>query len=299
MQTRTEATMPALVPLYRGAALQAGRDALRRRRRPAVLPDVRLVVEGHRIGDDAVRRWRDGVGPVDPAALPSVLVHTQVFGAAMALMADPDFPLPLPGLVHLTNTVDHRRPIVAGRPYTVTAQAVGLVPHHAGTAVDLAVSVVEDDAPEGAEPAWEGVSRYLARGVHLSPLRPERPEREESDPGLPTAQWTFGAGAGRRYAAVSGDWNPIHLSGPSAKAFGQKGAIAHGMLLAARMLQGREPAQAAFTWDIEFAAPVVLPARVDVRYDVDRATGATRVTGWDSRRGRRHFSGSITPGALA
>lgn len=294
VQTRTLETMPALAPLYARAAAQAGRDALRRRSRPAELPATRLVVAGHRIGEDAVRRWREGVGPVDPAALPSVLVHTQVFGVAMELMADPEFPLPLPGMVHLTNSVTHRRPVAAGRPLTVTAEAVGLVPHHAGTAVDLLVQVREADAPDDADPAWEGVSRYLARGVHVSPLRPERPAREEWTAPALTAQWSLGAGAGRSYARVSGDWNPIHLSAPSARAFGQKGAIAHGMLLAARMLERREPAAAGFRWEIAFEAPVVLPGRVAVRY-AEEAGGLTRVTGWDARRGRRHFTGSIAP----
>ena len=47
---------------------------------------------------------------------------------------------------------------------------------------------------------------------------------------------------GRRYAAVSGDRNPIHLAGFAAKAFGFKSAIAHGMWVKARTLaalQGR------------------------------------------------------------
>lgn len=294
VQTRTRDAMPALAPLYAGAAAQAGRDALSRRSRPAELPGLRLVVADHRIDEDALRRWREGVGPVDPDALPSVLVHAQVFGAAMALMADPEFPLPLPGMVHLTNTVTHRRPVAAERPLTVSAEAVGLVPHHAGTAVDLLVQVREADAADDVAPAWEGVSRYLARGVHVSPLRPERPARDEWTAPAPTAQWTLSGGAGRSYARVSGDWNPIHLSGPTAKAFGQRGAIAHGMLLAARMLQSREPAEAGFRWEIGFEAPVVLPARVAVRY-AEEAAGATAVTGWDPRRGRRHFTGSIAP----
>jgi len=296
MHTRAESSMPALAGLYRRAAGQALADAARRRTRPAELPDERLVVEGHRIPERALRRWQAEIGPVDPASVPSVLVHTQVFGAAMALMAEPDFPLPLPGMVHLTNAVEHRRPVAAGEALDVTARAVGLVPHHAGTAVDLHVAVREAGEPDDAPAAWEGVSRYLARGVHLAPLRPERPERAEFTPPAPTAQWTFDGGAGRRYAEVSGDWNPIHLSALSARAFGQRRAIAHGMLLAARMLDRREPGAAAFGegfgWDVEFHAPVVLPARVAVRYEA-AADGSTRVSAWDPRRGRPHLDGRI------
>jgi len=294
MQITRLTSPPSLARLYVRAAGQAARDAVVRRSRPRELPDRQVVVTGHRIPAAAVSAWRGAVGPADPASLPSVLVHTQVFGAAMELMADPAFPLPLPGLVHLSNTVLHHRPVPAETALRVTARAVGLVPHHAGTAVDVVVTV--EGPVDGGEEAllWEGVSRYLAKGVHLSGLRPERPARPDFVPPAPTARWRLGAGAGRRYASVSGDWNPIHLTGVSARLFGMKGAIAHGMLLAARMLEGREPAGAGVRWHIDFEAPVVLPATVSVRYESADA-GGTSVTGWDARRRRRHFTGEITP----
>ena len=168
VQTRTRDAMPALAPLYAGAAAQAGRDALSRRSRPAELPGLRLVVAGHRIDEDALRRWREGVGPVDPDALPSVLVHTQVFGAAMALMADPEFPLPLPGMVHLTNTVTHRRPVAAGRPLTVSAEAVGLVLPEPGVGSGMAAEagVVSAVVRFGAVTEAE-IQAYVATGEPL------------------------------------------------------------------------------------------------------------------------------------
>lgn len=294
MQTTQLSAPPSLGRLYVRAAGRAATDAVVRRRRPRDLPDRQVVVTGHRIPAEAVTAWRGAVGSADPADLPSVLVHTQVFGAAMELMADPEFPLPLPGLVHLSNTVLHHRPVPAETALRVTARAVGLVPHHAGTAVDVVVTV-EGPGDDGEEALlWEGVSRYLAKGVHLSGLRPERPARPDFVPPTPTAQWRFGTGAGRRYAGVSGDWNPIHLTSVSARLFGMKGAIAHGMFLAARMLEGREPAGAGFRWHIDFEAPVVLPTTVAVRYEPG-PDGGTRVCGWDARRRRPHFSGEITP----
>jgi acyl dehydratase len=69
--------------------------------------------------------------------------------------------------------------------------------------------------------------------------------------------------AGRRYARVSGDVNPIHLSGLTAKAFGFKRAIAHGMWVKARALAaltGRLPD--AMTVDVVFRKPLFLPSTV-------------------------------------
>lgn len=44
-----------------------------------------------------------------------------------------------------------------------------------------------------------------------------------------TQEWSLASDLGRRYARVSGDINPIHLHALSARAFGFRRAIAHGM----------------------------------------------------------------------
>jgi acyl dehydratase len=100
--------------------------------------------------------------------------------------------------------------------------------------------------------------------------------------------------AGRRYAKVSGDVNPIHLSGLTAKAFGFKRAIAHGMWVKARALaalSGRLPDVVAV--DVGFRKPLFLPSTVAL------AT-APREGGWDlavrnATSGQEHLVGSARP----
>ncbi len=283
-------TMPSIGACYRTAFTLAAKDAVTRRRRPADLPAEPVVVRGHRISAESLDAYRRLLGVGEPESVPSVLVHIEAFPAAMHLMADESFPLPLMGMVHLTNTVLHHRPVPVDVPLDITARASELAAHHAGTAVDLTVTVAAADT---GEVLWEGVSRYLAKGVHRGE-RPERPARDEFTAPRMTGRWRFDAGAGREYAAVSGDYNPIHLTGPSAKLLGMKGSIAHGMLLAARMLAGREPAAAGFRWEIAFDAPVMLPGTVSVAYS-HPAEGRTEVVGWNARKGRRHFAGTIAP----
>ena len=52
--------------------------------------------------------------------------------------------------------------------------------------------------------------------------------------------WRLPADLGRRYAAVSGDHNPIHLYPLTAKAFGFPRQIAHGMWTKARCVAAME-----------------------------------------------------------
>ena len=79
-----------------------------------------------------------------------------------------------------------------------------------------------------------------------------------------TAVWRIGEDTGRRYARPSGDFNPIHLSAMSAKLFGFKRAIAHGMWAFARCLG--ECAEDLPKWPIKahatFKRPIFLPSRV-------------------------------------
>src|SRR5699024_747819 len=144
-------------------------------------------------------------------------------------------------------------------------------------------------------PLWSGVSTYLGIGSFVAGKPEERQDRRGQGgfaPPRKTAQWNLSAGAGRDYAAVSVDYNPIHVSNLAAKALGQRGVIVHGMYSAARMLEGREPESAGHRWSIEFEAPVALPAKVAFAAE-DVSEDTQRFTGWNARKNRRHFTGEL------
>ena len=68
---------------------------------------------------------------------------------------------------------------------------------------------------------------------------------------------------GRRYSAIGRDYNPIHLYATTAKAFGFKRAIIHGMWTLARALAEVEhEAGETGTLDAKFVRPVFLPSSI-------------------------------------
>src|SRR5262249_52753293 len=99
---------------------------------------------------------------------------------------------------------------------------------------------------------------------------------------------------GRRYGAVSGDRNPIHLHNLTAKAFGFPSAIAHGMWVTARTLAGLEGRLPdAYTVEVAFKLPVLLPATLSL-------AAAQTEDGWtldlrSAKSGKPHLAGSISP----
>ena len=107
----------------------------------------------------------------------------------------------------------------------------------------------------------------------------------------PVAVWRLPADLGRRYAAVSGDRNPIHLSAVSARAFGFPRAIAHGMWSAAAVLasmEGRLPD--AVQADVRFTSPVLLPSTVEL---ATRSVGNDVYAQLRSRSGRLHLVADV------
>ncbi len=286
------ARVPALGGLYARGLLGSARQGVRGHApaRERAVPDVTYVVEDVVADADHLTAYQHLLHEPATDALPAGYVHVLAFPVATALMVRPDFPLPLLGMVHLANRVRQHRPLVLGTPLSVRAWAADLRPHRSGTQVDLVTEVSAD-----AEVAWQGVSTYLAKGVHLPDApRDERGERPSFTPPVPTGRWDLPADVGRRYAAVSGDRNPIHLSPVTARALGFRRAIAHGMYTASRALADVGAARGdGFTWEVEFAAPVLLPGSPSVR--VARDTTGFAFTAWHARSSRLHLTGTVTP----
>lgn len=289
------ATPPTPAALYARGVGGTLRAAASRRTsvRASDLPTTRLVVRG--VTPDPVHLsdyqhlLREGGSDV----LPAGFVHVLAFPVSLALMVQRDFPLPLLGMVHVANRVEQRAPVRLGESVDVTVHARRLRAHRAGVTVEVVAEVSRDD-----DVVWEGISTYLAKGVRLAGAeRPAAEPRPEFTPPVPTAEWRLAADVGRRYAAVSGDRNPIHTSALTAKAFGFPRAIAHGMYTAARALAAVGPARGdAYRWDVEFAKPVLLPSTVAVRVapaDDDGARFDYAV--WHPRKCTPHLTGSVTP----
>jgi acyl dehydratase len=257
------------------------------------LPDVTYAVDDVRADVDHLTAYQHLLGEPATDALPAGFVHVLAFPVATAVMVRDDFPLPLLGMVHLANHVEQRRQLTPGDRLGVRAWARDLRPHRSGTQVDLVTEVAAD-----GDVAWRGVSTYLAKGVRLPDAsdggRDGAGERPTFTPPTRTGRWELHADTGRRYAAVSGDRNPIHLSPITARAFGFPRAIAHGMFTASRALADVGAARGdAFAWDVEFAAPVLLPATPDVRVARDGDGHAFAV--WHARSGKPHLTGTVTP----
>ncbi|HVW46015.1 MAG TPA: MaoC/PaaZ C-terminal domain-containing protein [Solirubrobacterales bacterium] len=293
-EVRRLESAPSILPLYVRAALPLvpGASLL-----PFVpggggeIPAVRLELDGVTADPAAVAAYAKVCGFVLRDHLPPTYPHVLAFPLHMALMSDGDFPFGAVGLVHVANQITQHRRLGIGEELSLRVEPSKLRPHPKGKAFDVVTEV-----RVGRQIAWESTSTFLRRGQGDPGAAPAEAFPIVGEDVAASATWTLPGDLGRRYAAVSGDRNPIHMHSLTAKPLGFPAAIAHGMWTKARALAALEPRLAdAFETDVRFRRPILLPARVEFATADDGEEIDFTVRGRGERRGNRHLDGRVRP----
>jgi MaoC like domain len=291
MPTRELNSAPSMLPLFAraGAAMIPGASRL-----PFVggggreIPDLTLQLNDVAIDSERLAAYSRVCGFALRDTLPATYPHILAFPLQLSLLTDPSFPFPAIGLVHIYNRIALHRPIRTVERFQIRVWATPLEDHPRGKQFSL-----RSEARVGGEVVWEEISTNLRRGAGSESASVPGSELPSAE-GLPaSAAWTLPADLGRRYGSVSGDLNPIHMHPLSARLFGFKSAIAHGMWTTARCLAALEPRLAdAFTVEVAFKKPIFLPGKVEF-CQADGAGEAFNVQFGvrDPRKGSSHLDG--------
>lgn len=207
------------------------------------------------VGDATAYARICGFPVVDPLPItwPNVLMR----GLQLAIMTSPEFPLKLAGIVHVRQHITQLRPIRAAEPLSGRCWVEGHRVVRSGGEFDVHAVV-----SSGQEEVWRGVTTILSRDLPGDGVK--RPS--VSEPAFKIRRsvcWRLPSDLGRRYAEVSGDMNPIHLSPWTSRPFGFKRPIAHGWWTLARCLaELDQDLPGACTVEARFRSPVPLPGTV-------------------------------------
>jgi hypothetical protein len=220
-------------------------------------------------------------GPGMPITWPQVLaapVHIQ-------MLASGEFPMPAMGIVHVSQHITQHSELADDAALDIQCAFVGQRQAKRGVELDLKTTATID-----GETVWEATTVFLsmaAKGHGKSnkvaiPV-PERIER--------SAVWRVPEDLGRRYGTIAGDRNPIHQYAWSAKLFGFKQAIIHGMWTMARCCAELDtPMASVETW---FKRPVFMPG--EVTFESGPLGDATCFRLASPRNGKLHLYGTATP----
>lgn len=249
-------SMPSPLGLYTKAA----RSARRKPKGKPVIPALAVGMRAAKADMQHLAAYRKICGFAESASLPIIYPQIMAQPLVMHLMTQPSFPLPLLGLVHLRNHIEQIR-------------SLGVDEHF-----DIHVTTGDSrDVKQGLE--FDIVNEFrvgdevIVRALMTVLFRVPGPKSKSTTPPANTqlAEYrSFDAPAdiGRRYAKVSGDYNPIHLYATTAKLFGFPRAIAHGLWSMARccaLLQA-ELSHEPKALSVSFKQPLLLPGKVGLKF---------------------------------
>jgi acyl dehydratase len=257
--------------------------------RSSELPDTRLVLPDVEIDREHVARYDRLCGFHVSDELPPTYPHMLAFPLSMELMTASDFPFPVIGLVHIRNRIEQARPLRDDERPTFRVWTEGLGPHPKGKQFE-----VHAEAEIDGGPVWRSISTYLRKGGGDGDSKSKSKGRDDDagEQREPKAIWQVPDDIGRRYAAVSGDSNPIHLRRSTALLMGMPRPIAHGMWTKARCLaamEGLYPEK--LVVDASFKLPIHLPSKV--AFSTWEADGAREFSLTSAKDGKPHLAGTV------
>jgi hypothetical protein len=238
---------------------------------------------------DMVDAYREVCGFPDRGHLPLSLPQVVAAPLHIALFTHRDVPLPAMGLVHVSSRIVQHRPIPTDAVMDVHCWIDGNRQARRGIEADLITEVAID-----GERVWESVTTVLSMGGKGHGQK--TPFEAPATPTLSrSTTWSLPTDLGRRYGRVAGDRNPIHLYPWTAKLFGFKRHIIHGMWLLARAVAELEDdlPSAAVQLDVRFKRPVFLPGRPVFSAGPDAGGQAFQVVRPDN--GKVHLFGWAGP----
>lgn len=223
--------------------------------------------------------WPSKLGVVHPCwfATQALQLHSQLFTAESQ-------PFKILGLVHVANDIKVHAWIYSTETVELTCHFGQVWSHPRGYMFNVLTKVTQRTS-EGLEPTAIMTidSHYLARQEHietqgLDPYpQPHIHAYEHSQ--IITSQLSLPSDLGKVYAKISGDYNPIHLHPWTAKLFGLKRHIAHGMWTKAKTFstvakqiwandieaQRPPPLQHVLALQGHFLQMLYLPGVIDIR----------------------------------
>ncbi len=198
--------------------------------------------------------------------IPISCIQTIFIGLLGRFITSSFFPINPLGLIHIFQSFKQTRPVNTDEilDLSCTLESIKKTEKGIETAFDL-------KAVSRNELVWQGVSVFLTKknihtGKKEKKIKPGKKERILS----PVETISVPSDTGRKYAGVSGDYNPYHLYSGLAKIFGFKRSIAHGMWSLARVIASidrRYGIDNAAYIEASFKLPVFIPAKINLGYE--------------------------------
>ena len=248
----------------------------------ARIPGLCLELNRQPILADRLARYREvcGFTQMNEQCVPISYFQMLFVGLLGKYLASDFFPITPMGLIHTFQSFDLKRPVRPDEILDLSCRLSRIIKTSKGLESEFTLDVRIKN-----ELVWQGVSVFLTRlaGTNKTKKKPAEPVFLDQKEII-----SVPAGTGRKYATVSGDYNPHHLFNITAKAFGFKTAISHGMWSLARAVAGLESefavSEGPARVEAFFKRPVFMPAAVALGVEPQGSDGQeNRITDFELR----------------
>jgi acyl dehydratase len=257
-----------------------------------------IVVQhaGRALEPALVARYREVCGYGEGTGVPSSFMETLFQGLMVEIVLAPSFPFSPFGVIHLSQAMQQHRAVAHDAVLDLRCTLDRVLQTKRG--FELAIGM---RAEQAGEPVWEGSAGLISRG---KATRAGKTATAKPPPAQDAGGWSeplaldVAGDTGRRYAAVSGDYNPFHLYGVLAKLFGFPKPIAHGMWTLSRALAwveaGLDDLPEAHTVQASFKKPLFMPGTVTLQQRPLEATDGRAFEVRHARKDHPHLVGELS-----
>lgn len=242
----------------------------RRPGNPHETPLPRLLGRMENITPDPenLSRYREVCGLKNDGKIPVLYPHVLASPVYMHLLSHKEFPIPLIGSLHLRNHIICHRPIDEREPLTLEVTTGDKRIVKQGIEFDFTILLSSH-----GERLWESITTWLKKGDYGA-AHAQSPHADIIKPiynGVEHAESYIPKEIGKRFARITGDYNPIHISKYAAPLFGLKRDVAHAMWVCADTIRQlpRHKKESPLRVDLAFKGPLFLDSRYLVKIKVE------------------------------
>ena len=190
------------------------------------IPNLKGILPQYKIDEDHLKSYNEACELENSEIMPVLYPHVIASPIYMNLLTNKIFPFGLVGSLHLRNHIIHHRPVTTDEVFDIEVEVIEQRVVKQGMEFDFTISIIID-----GERVWESISAWLTRGkfgkeYETTPnadiLKTETEAQHFIDLYIPNK-------IGKKFAKITLDYNPIHISKTLAPLFGMKRDVAHAM----------------------------------------------------------------------
>ena len=227
------------------------------------LPEIEATWESAKIDRANFKAYLDCCGLKDDGYLPLLYPHVMASKMHLDTLTNAAFPIKLLGTVHFRNHIIQHRKIKLDEVLDMSMKITESRVMEKGLEFDFTTLITAEK-----QRVWESISTYYVRGKFgdedaPSPLA----EMDKLSNAPEVANWLVKSNMGKRYAKITGDYNPIHISSLLAKIFGFKRDLIHAFCVLATTLHHlpNPAADRPVRLDVAFKGPTYLGSKVSLK----------------------------------